>query len=70
MWITFTNRINSTKCHLTANAQLFFFFFAFELQTFGDHIKGNEHPEFEASEAETLSHINPWDYLGFFSSIH
>lgn len=48
----------------------FFFFFAFELQTFGDHIKGNEHPEFEASEAETLSHINPWDYLGFFSSIH
>jgi len=55
-WITVTNRINSTQCYLSTNAWLFSPLNCRPLET---TIKGNEHPKFETSEAETASYINP-----------
>lgn len=63
-WITVTNRINSTQYYLSTTAQ---FFSSLNYRPLETCIKGNEHPKFETSEAETASYVNPWDYLGLFS---
>lgn len=65
-WITVTNRINSTECYVSTNAQLFPPLNSRPLEI---SVKGNEHPKFKTSEVQTVSYIKPWDYLGLFVSV-